>query len=279
MPLLFYNENYLSKDNTNALKGLLAIVVFVCHLPSYLGLFSDQLAGSLLVCFGSPAVGLYFFLSGYGVTISFKNREGYLKGFWRRRILPFSINYLFVLCLYVLLNIAVGKHIDGNMLLKSFVLGGYVLNGWYIQIQFWLYVTFFFVYSLRLNTRWKNSIVLITLVAYYAFGVAIKIQGTYYISVLLFWLGLVWAENNETINRCLDEHKVAGLPIGIGMTGIGVLLIVIRSFTTSFFFGRMVTTLSDMMFCIGTLIFIRYFPVRCLLTDQLGIYSFEIYVL
>lgn len=109
------DNNYLSLHNTVALRGILALAVFICHLPSYLGLFANTLFGRMIVCLGSPAVGIFFFLSGYGLCQSFsKNGTTYIKTFWKHRILPFAFNYLLVLCVYILVHLLANENISAG---------------------------------------------------------------------------------------------------------------------------------------------------------------------
>ena len=76
---MFLNKSdydFILKDNTIWLHGVLAILVFVSHLPNYMGLFLGNTLGSVLQSYGSWCVALFFFLSGYGLYTSYKNTVG-----------------------------------------------------------------------------------------------------------------------------------------------------------------------------------------------------------
>ena len=64
--------SFLSKERTVALRGILALMVLICHLHARVELFSNSILGTLFASFGYLAVAVFFFLSGYGLTESYK---------------------------------------------------------------------------------------------------------------------------------------------------------------------------------------------------------------
>lgn len=270
----------LSRNNTVAIKGLLALVVFICHLPSYLGLLSDSILGRMIGCLGSPAVGIFFFLSGYGLFFRFQVNADYLTTFWKHKIVPFVLNYLLLLCLYIFAFFLAGEDIIWWRLVQSFLLGGYVQNGWYLQVQFWLYVIFWCVYRRSMPTKQKNTVILIIILLFYVFGISLNLQGTFYISTILFWVGLIWGRNRGRINVWIERHCRLSLFLGFSCLLFGTVCIVFRGLISKYaILGYIVTTFSDVMICVGFVLMINYITVDCPLTRILGKYSFEIYVL
>lgn len=76
--------NEFSLQNTQPLRGLLAILIILVHFAlaynqiPYLGTFEY---------IGGPVVGCFFFLSGFGLAISYKNKgEAYIHSFLSRRL-------------------------------------------------------------------------------------------------------------------------------------------------------------------------------------------------
>ncbi len=53
--------DYLSKENILWLHGILAILIFISHIPNYLGLWTGSALGSVMQSFGGWCVGLFFF--------------------------------------------------------------------------------------------------------------------------------------------------------------------------------------------------------------------------
>ena len=62
--------DYLSRNTTNSLKGVMALMVLLCHLHGRVQLFSNSILGTLFTAFGYLAVSGFFFLSGYGLFLT-----------------------------------------------------------------------------------------------------------------------------------------------------------------------------------------------------------------
>lgn len=71
------SKDYLSKENTKALKGIFAVFVLWHHLYQYSALITGTVIGIVFQAMGYLSVGMFFFLSGYGLTTSYRNRGVY----------------------------------------------------------------------------------------------------------------------------------------------------------------------------------------------------------
>lgn len=67
--------------NTNALKGILALGIVLCHLTSHV---DYELPFVSFTVMGSIGVGCFFFLSGYALIISMKKRTDYMHCFIKK---------------------------------------------------------------------------------------------------------------------------------------------------------------------------------------------------
>ena len=63
-------NKYMSKDYTNCIRGIFAILVVIHHLYQYSGLFNGTYIGVLLQLSGALSVSVFFFFSGYGLMFS-----------------------------------------------------------------------------------------------------------------------------------------------------------------------------------------------------------------
>ncbi len=96
---------YLSKDNTDSLKGVLAILVLACHLRGQLSCLNDTIVGQILTVSGYLAVSVFLFLSGYGLQTSYEKKGNeYIAGFQKQRILPFYCTYLFAVFIWFMMH-------------------------------------------------------------------------------------------------------------------------------------------------------------------------------
>ena len=176
-------------------KGLLALLVFTHHIYQVTSVFSGTYIGYVFQAFGYWAVAAFFFLSGYGLTISHLNKgNDYTKSLLIKKVAPFyTINALLV-GIYCLVNMAKASFsIELSTVLQSFLFGKTIVgNGWYLQVQILLYI-FFFISFLNNNEK-KSKIILVFLC--FAYIVAAKVFGmseTWYVSIPAFVAGSFFA--------------------------------------------------------------------------------------
>lgn len=141
------NSKYLSKDQTNIIKGLFLLFVFIRHFIGYdlnlsntwidtIGLKIDAKLGQLIVT-------MFLFYSGYGIIESYKkNKTDYLKHFPKKRILSTLINFDVAVIIYVILYHSLyEKNFSINKFFFSLVgLDSYGNSNWYIFCILILYL-------------------------------------------------------------------------------------------------------------------------------------------
>ena len=64
------NSNYLSRNNTDCLKGICAFMVVLCHVCARTGIGAGVGLGPIITAFGYLGVSGFMFMSGFGLTIS-----------------------------------------------------------------------------------------------------------------------------------------------------------------------------------------------------------------
>lgn len=200
-------SEYLSKNHTDCLKGIMASLVLMCHLRGRMPVLNDTVIGSLFTALGYLSVSVFFFISGYGLMASYKNKgDGYIRDFPKNRILPF---YCICLCwtgIYVLFNLLMGKDMAWTEILLSLFFGGTViLNGWYLQTILVFYLLFYV--SFRFAGKYKECAVAAGTVLYIAGCVALGLSTTWYEAVWCFLLGILWNKYRERIDSVLSEKQ------------------------------------------------------------------------
>lgn len=107
----FKNEqgDYLNLAKCNCLRGIMAVAIVLHHM-------SEKTHGGIafpqLQHIGYLIVAVFFFLSGYGLTVSYSKKGiAYFRGFWRKRIGYLAVVYLLVTALYWVYFIATGRSI------------------------------------------------------------------------------------------------------------------------------------------------------------------------
>ncbi len=140
-----FAEDVLSKERGNVLRGVFIFGIMLHHLSQR----TDN--GKLFWIFlyvGSLAVGIYLFLSGYGLMKQYRLRgEAYLSSFLVKRMSKILIPYLIANIMYIIGYTLLGKKIRLMEVLKSFTTGDpFVLFSWYMISIFFFYLEFYLVH-------------------------------------------------------------------------------------------------------------------------------------
>ena len=256
----------LPKENTSCLRGLLAVAIIVAHWRNFAEFLNDTIPGMILTATGYLGVGLFFFLSGYGLRCQ---GPDYLRTFPRRRILPYYITYLIAVLLYALISKTVPT---GVLLFRTLTWYGTIVDfGWYLQAQLLLYLLFWLVYR-RSDSPWNP---LLITGAFILLGVAA--YGELWLeAILCFPLGIWWCDHAAALGRALRSHwgkffffafllfSVTLLLGNLPLLPYGIRLF-IRMLSAPFFAAFVVTLLVKV-------------PIQCRITRFLGEISGEMYV-
>lgn len=141
-----FGEFTISKQWTYSIKGILALMILAHHIGTHLlpqfpaeSIWTaDYLFWNHFFSFGSTIVGIFFFISGYGLLASFKSKgESYLKSFFSKRFSKILIPVAIVVVIEQLFYLAV---IPNHSILES-VKGFYpqgtdLFSGSYISLSF-----------------------------------------------------------------------------------------------------------------------------------------------
>lgn len=117
---------FFGKEYTRTLKGVCALMVMMVHVPEQYGNpLQDALSS-----FAFVAVTCFFMISAYGMHFSLAHKEGYLRGFWRGRLVALLVPQLLVnvfcflafFLLHVLRISTDAPAVSGLLLIDSYVM-------------------------------------------------------------------------------------------------------------------------------------------------------------
>ncbi|MCQ2521810.1 MAG: acyltransferase [Lachnospiraceae bacterium] len=269
----------LTKEMASSLKGLSAVEIMLGHIGLAWNLpflYPFRKAGVLFV-------GLFFFLSGYGLFKSKENNPNYFKRFLLRRLLlllaPAYLLYVFgEVCITPMVSpIAtvnyVLTHLQPKFFFESLI--------WFIEEIAVFYVLFYLCYRF-FKTKTANilmtAITLIAIVVLFILDKKYAIGATWYESSLCFVLGIFYAQKEQECVRLVQEKwilkNVIFLLVETGCIGgffilkweNAVDLILLRNAAAIFFCGWVITLLQKVR--------IDYKPLV-----KLGEASYEIFLL
>ena len=205
---LKHRTEYLSKSNSDCLKGLFALAIIVCHLFAKKGFGISLGLGPIFSSLGYLSVAIFLFASGYGLTVSYIGKgKDYLQGFLRKRVLPiYIINFILIL-VYTLYDLISGNEIIFKTFFQSFLFGDTIVKyGWYIQMILLFYIIYYLCFKFfAIN---KGIVVLMLFILLYCvlcvFG---ELSSTWYECSGAFLLGVIWAKDKQKIDRLCSGKK------------------------------------------------------------------------
>ena len=153
-----------SKYNFDCLKGMLAFVVLFHHLFQNTNIVTNGGLRFFLQNMGPWAVGVYLFISGYGLLYSYINKKDYVLIFPRNRLLPFYLIILSLFFIYLTLYYLLEIPISKLQIFHSLTFDGTIIeNGWYLQTILFLYIIFGIIFRFFSP---KRSFIIMTIIVF-----------------------------------------------------------------------------------------------------------------
>ena len=202
--LLPQNREYLSVESTSGLRGFLALGIIFHHLSQLVKTGEEFSNFSYM---GTYIVSIFFFLSAYGLYVQNESRENYLDNFLVKRLSKIILPFFIISLIYMLYRSVNGQLMDLNYFINLFKKGSTIIyNGWFVDIIILMYV--FFYISFKFFQKRFLSIILNTIfiVCYICLTIKLGYGFWWYNSILAFVVGLIWAKNQNKINRVIDKY-------------------------------------------------------------------------
>ncbi len=261
------------KEKMAPIKAIMALTIVADHL----GLFYGINAFKLFVELGAPIVSVFFFISGYGLHISYKNKgDSYLKSFFSRRFWIVLAPYLLATLLFLLLFWPSADCLK-KAVYATFSAGNPILPfSWFALEILYFYLAFYISFRL-LPERWKVIglclLIVVLMIAFFFLGYG----NAWWVSSLAFPAGVIFAGNEKKLFSAVDKRQ--------GMLWIS-LLVLMAVFFVSYLAGRVfgkyyVWTVSHVCIALMVAILVSWLPLERLNSKPLAFLakiSFEIYL-
>ena len=193
-------RDYLSKDNMVALRGAMATQGILHHISQAAGF--GKLSG-IYGSYGYLAVGVFFFLSGYGLMTQHMSKPNYHKGFLFKRLSSILIPYILAALLFIAAGFITGKPYTVSEIFSPYIKRStFIPYAWYISVMVGFYIVFY-VLMLICKKRYRLIVVLgfVTAAAWIVTAYHFKYGAWWYNTVVLLPIGMLWALNFESIRR------------------------------------------------------------------------------
>lgn len=196
----------LSYDKSNAMKGILALVIVFHHLVlesniSFIGL-------EVFKYIAFPLVSVFFFFSGYGLIKSYYKNGGqiFLKQYAIKRMTRLMIPYVIVIIYY-----GFYKYFQepaafnlGNFLADVF-LAREIGPLWYMTVIIVVYVLFGVCFKYLKAVTARRTILLATIVFIFL-CIAFSAPSQWYSSIIGFYAGILYGMNENKVTDILHER-------------------------------------------------------------------------
>ena len=267
--------HYLSKVNTDCLKGLLAVSVMLHHFAQVAD-FRLNLLSYMLAPFGTLSVAAFFFLSGYGLMLSVNQKgQAYIHSFPRSRILPYYIICVALVMLSVVNSlVAQNETITLWLVLQSVTFGPdtIVAKGWYLQVSLLSYISFYLLYTMMPRAKGRAWVAMASVVLFCVVCRLYDFPQYYYQTIPVILLGAVWYKNRYVMDELLGKKWFVLMTAALFLCVMFLTKVMDRS---GYFWN-----LAEVLLFIPILIAaVRYIKIENNLTRYLGSISFELYIL
>ena len=221
-----WNEEYTGLRQTKTLLGVTALGVALHHMAqkSCAPWHSPQVIVhglDLFVPMGYMFVGVFLFCSGLGLYKSLKSKPDYLKGFFKRRVLPIITAFYLSEIIYTAIRLLMGEKMDFTTLV--WYLSGLHMsnfNAWYVIVIPFFYLAFWAAFRLCKKEGWAVFFVYLFTLGYAVLGAFIDHQNEWwmrgewwYNSIILFPLGLTFGKYEKQVTAFLKKGYYFWLPL------------------------------------------------------------------
>ncbi|MBL4932620.1 acyltransferase family protein [Clostridium paridis] len=265
---------------SNEIKGLGIFLVLAGHLSRNVGIhnmFVNQL--------GAQGVVLFLFISGFGLTKSYKKNGidlNYIKKRFHTVLLPFSI----VTSMWILINIFIkGKQYSVTFIFLS-VLGIEPTKlidttMWYIEFIILWYIAFGIIFKFKIPKYIKLSLLFVVSIGFYLTkynNPFDNMKYQFHVHAFIFPLGVFWGFYSKKIIDFLKSKKILNIIMSLQFLVCIILVLVTYNYLKNSDTAYIIYNLTVGMIFIMTLVFISYCGYKSNFLIKIGAISYFVYL-
>ncbi len=195
------DKNYFSKIQTNCLKGVCAtylLIHHICYEIKDLYIFFEPIKYMAFFI-----VGLFLFISGYGLMTNLLTKKNYLNGWVKNKFPNLLFSYLVVTLFYIVIRYNIDD-IRITDLILDVIFARTVGPLWFMTVFFGLYILFYFIFK-RFTIKIGIKVFFTLSIAYIFILAILNVPSVWFSSIIGFWFGLFYKYNEENF---LERFKV-----------------------------------------------------------------------
>ena len=214
------NPDYISIKATIPIKGIFAVIILSSHIGSYLSLepsLANIIYYRIIGYIGQCMVAPYFFYSGYGIFLSYRNKADYVSGFIKKRWLKTQLHF----DLSVLIIIGIQLFFSIYYPLRNYVfcwiawesVGNY---NWFVFVILALYLLTYI--GLFLDNKLSGDgrllltlIILLSGLLWVFLRLGARKESWWFDTIATFPLGMLYAFYRDKVEKWLLESNVGWL--------------------------------------------------------------------
>lgn len=211
--LIFNNKAIVLQpfDNNKSLylKAVMSLSIVLCHLSVFAGPLMPS--GGRLVATGLPIVAVFFFLSGYGLSVSLKRKgKSYMKDFFSKRMKRLLVPFVLANIINAIVFCLLGKEFPSlHELVNQFIyMSPFLMFSWFVYALFFLYILFYLSYRFIDNKYISFSILFLSVITFIVYAYVESVFGFWRSTVVSFPLGILFAECDNHIKAFLLRRRL-----------------------------------------------------------------------
>lgn len=214
-----FNQDYIGKEQCNAIKGIFILIVFTRHVWPYLSKngYDFSAPGDVLFMnidrwIGQLLVVAFLFYSGFGVMESIKRKgKQYIDDMPRKRILNTLLNFDVAVLVFLVIDLILGVNLNPITTLLAFTGWTSIGNSnWYIFIILICYLCTWI--GFKLGQKW---IVYFLFATSYIVLYNTKTNPIWYNTLFSYTAGLLYSQYKSQIETIVQQRYWFVLPICI----------------------------------------------------------------
>lgn len=272
-----FNSQYLSKYDTNSIKGLFMLLIFSRHFISYVSLkgIYDTAFLSFDSFLGQLIVVVFLFYSGYGIQESIKFKPHYVKSIPYKRIFSTWLRFAFAILLFCFMNFLLHKTFPLKTTILAFTSWTSIGNSnWYVFAILYCYFITWICFSL-FSKKHIPALILITFLS----GVYMLVlhhirpnQGWWYNTIFCYAAGMWYSYFKSYFENFIKSKQINYFSVLL----INVLfLFAARPYRYHLFIYQ----LWALCFAAIVLLLSMKFSIHNNFLNWIGVHTFEIYIL
>ena len=208
MPKGEWNDEFCGIKQSKAIQGAAAIGIIFHHMAQqtcapWLSPTFKVNGLNFFLDLGAPFVAIFFFFSGYGLYKSLKTKEDYFDDYFKRRLTPIIIVWLFTTAAFYYCERTLNPY------------------AWFVYAIVMLYVVFRIAYGPIKNEVISMALILLAIAGYAVFC-DVQVLGEWlYNTILLFPAGILFAKGEKKLVPFLKKNYIGFVIVSVLVTAIG----------------------------------------------------------